>query len=194
MPATEPPSRELEGKEILIRTVNRWTPKEDAELARMAAAGADTRQIAQTLHRSIFAVLKRAKKLGIKLASGMKLMTSILPNMIHRQIMQRLLSGDWKTLTQLGDGRRRSFGQYGQTRVDRATLGRTTSRDKDHVGWHRCDESTNSEPVGKSVIAASPVAIGFAPCRLAKLPVARILNRTRRNIVRRHRRLRIGPA
>lgn len=126
MPATEPPSRELEGKEILIRTVNRWTPKEDAELARMAAAGADTRQIAQTLHRSIFAVLKRAKKLGIKLASGMKLMTSILPNMIHRQIMQRLLSGDWKTLTQLGvmagEGLLDSMAKHGW--IERRSVGR----------------------------------------------------------------------
>jgi len=29
-------------------------------------------------------------------------MTAVLPNMIHRQILQRLLSGEWKTLTQLG--------------------------------------------------------------------------------------------
>jgi hypothetical protein len=29
-------------------------------------------------------------------------MAAVRPNMIHRQIMQRLLSGEWKTLTQLG--------------------------------------------------------------------------------------------
>jgi hypothetical protein len=29
-------------------------------------------------------------------------MTAILPNMLHRQILQRMLSGEWKTLIQLG--------------------------------------------------------------------------------------------
>ena len=29
-------------------------------------------------------------------------MAAVLPNMTHRQILQRLLSGEWKTLTQLG--------------------------------------------------------------------------------------------
>ena len=28
-------------------------------------------------------------------------MTTILPNMIHRQLLQRMLSGEWKTLNQL---------------------------------------------------------------------------------------------
>ena len=64
-------------------------------------------------------------------------MTALLPNMIHRQILQRLLSGEWKTLIQLGvmagEGllerlhkhgwiERRALGRYPEIRITSAGI------------------------------------------------------------------------
>jgi DNA-binding PadR family transcriptional regulator len=69
-------------------------------------------------------------------------MTATIPNMIHRQIMQRLLFGEWKTLTQLG------------VMVGEGLLQRMNSR-----GWiERRGEGRNQEikitPAGAKALAA----------------------------------------
>jgi hypothetical protein len=54
-------------------------------------------------------------------------MAAVLPNMTHRQVLQRLLSGEWKTLTQLGvmagDGLLERLKKHGW--IERRVVGRT---------------------------------------------------------------------
>ena len=54
-------------------------------------------------------------------------MAAVLPNMTHRQVLQRLLSGEWKTLTQLGvmagDGLLERLSNHGW--IERRVIGRT---------------------------------------------------------------------
>jgi hypothetical protein len=87
-----------EGEAILIERIKpkRWTAAEDAELMRLAKSGVSEPDIARQLGRSIIATIQRTAKLKTKQGQAM---TDSLPNASQRQLMQRLRTDAWRSLS-----------------------------------------------------------------------------------------------